>query len=221
MAITAEDNNTTYNSTADPVSVNVFSGSTTEMCVVCVYTFRDRAADAPYMGSAGNVFTLAGRYQPSGLTGIVEIWYYMDTTHSVGLTAYVPNTNNFNLTVIASLWNVPAGYEFEFECYDQNTATSTNPTVTVSPWVADSVIIDALLTEASNVATLSATDTELDKGDMGSWGYGSQYYIATSGTSRVMDWTHGTSAQWANIGAAFHEIVTPSPSTRNRIILTH
>jgi hypothetical protein len=121
--------------------------------------------------------------------------------------------------VIASA-KAQSGYTSVFDAVGYTETTGSNPSATTNS--TDGGIVFAVVSSGDNgFAPTARTGTNLYQGDVGVWGYGTQYLIETSTGARTMSWTEATSDDYGAIAVSFKEQVsTPNNALTSKDAVT-
>lgn len=193
------------------ITITVPANSTLLICAINVGTLTARTGGAPYISLGGSgTFTQAdqNRSYASG-EAISELWYLLGPP-SGSLTVHVPDDNNMYITVDVASFTAGAGKVTAYSNANGATGSSTNPTCPSLTPVAGDVFVATCNNGATTFAPSNRTGTSLYEVDDGTYGHGSQFYVAPNTTAVAMSWTFGTSSTWGAVVSLFTETDPPA-----------
>lgn len=196
---------------SNPVSstFNCVADSTVLWVGIVVAGTTARTGGAPtYNGIA---LTQAGSKRDAGGTPEthVEQWYLLSPPTGVAHTLTIPNTNTRSMAITVATGKAAAGQLSDFDLAGGAAGSSTNPASSITPTVNGDIAFAVVGNGATTWNPSARTGTQLYDWDAGAWGHGSQYRLIAGTSSTALDWTFGTSEDWAINSVAFKEIPPP------------
>jgi hypothetical protein len=204
------DTSLRFTGSSSPVTANYTCGTGTTVLVlgIIVGGSTARAGGAPTYNGVAMTAVYTGIMAASSPETNVDMYYLLNPPTGSAYQISIPNTGTKSLYCMASSYKAASGNTSALDVQNNATNTSTNPTCSVTT-TADAVLIACVGDGAQTWSPTGRTGTQLGDYDDGNYGDGHQYYIKTGAGSQAMAWTFGTSEDWAEIVAAFKEVVAP------------
>jgi hypothetical protein len=207
MAFTLDTKARIAPSTNNPVTGNFTCGASAKLLVVTLaYAYGTRTGTPTYNGVA---LTQADqvRNHSASPEACAELWYLCGPPVGSAYSVSVPNPNALSLEVVISSYNTAAGYSANFHLATGGNNASANPSVTITPTIANCLIVSNVADGHDTFAPSARSGTSLYESDNGTWGSGHQYFIQGAAAAKAMSWTQATE-DWGECVAAFFEIRT-------------
>lgn len=225
MAFTFEYKAQVAQSTSNPITVNSFTGTYSNLVVLHIATTGGERNDGiPGLTPSGATFS---RSCPNVVTaeGSVEIWHLLndDVPKTLGISINIPNPSNLDITSSVSIFNTASQSWASLHSTASATASSTSPNVSIGI-NANEVVVDSMFSGCPSLSGFTYNRTLLYSNDTGSEICACQYYIndSTSDININMGYTTNASDDWAIAVASFDEIdipvVTGTISTVNGVL---
>ena len=189
-------------SSDDPVASTFTCGADIHLLVYHIATDVNttRTGGAPTYG--GSPMTEVVAQVDSG-EGTSEVWYMIDPTVSEELIVNVPNSGTDPCSVYITDYDAAVDKTAAFDKYAQEQNTTANPSVSVTPANADSLIVDAMFS-GDGTTPAGNSDTLLYQYDTGQEGNGCQYKVNAAAEANTLTWTIPAD-DWDMVVAVFYE----------------
>lgn len=214
MAFTFEYKAQVAQSTSNPITVNSFTGTYSNLVVLHIATTGGERNDGtPGLTPSGATFS---RSCPNVVTaeGSVEIWHLLndDVPKTLGISINIPNSSNLDIISSVSIFNTASQSWASLYATASATASSTSPNVTIGI-NANGVAVDSMFTGYASLSNFTYSRTLLYLNGTESEIRACQYYIndntSESDININMGYTTNASDNWAISAASFNEIDIP------------
>jgi hypothetical protein len=192
-----------------PVTANYTAAAGSTVLVLGIVTGGSvaRAGGAPTYNGVALTQADSTRKAASNPETNVELFYLLDPPTGSALSISIPNTGTRSLFVEASTYKAQSGYISQLDVANGGSGTSTNPSVSVTTTTNGDTIVAVVGSGAQTWAPSARSGTQLNDNDDGAFGDGNQYLLQTNAGAQAMSWTFGTSDDWAEVVAAFKEVI--------------
>ncbi len=136
----------------------------------------------------------------------VEIWYMINPPTETQYSLSVPNSGGKAMKVVIASAKAATGYTSQYQDVGFIATTGASPNCTVNT-TAGGVVFAVAASGDQSFAPTARTGTNLYQGDVGAWGYATQYLLETvTSTPRTMSFTEATSDDYGMIAVSFSEV---------------
>jgi len=207
----------TSTATTNPATGSFTCGAgTTVMVVMLAYAGSTaRGGGAPTYNNLP--LTQAGTQQ-FGTTApecSAEMWYLLSPPTEGSYSVSVPNSGGLAMATTVATASAASGKISALDISSGRGAVSTNPiTNSFTTTVNGDAIFAIVANGAQSWGPTARTGTQINDGDNGAWGSGTQYLMQSTAGSTTIGWTFGTSEDYGIIAVAFKE-VTSTQYTQN------
>jgi hypothetical protein len=207
MALALSNSILQQSSSANPATSNV-TISYDERLLVLMLVVRgasNRTGGAPLFAGVPMVQANTVQKAASSPEVSAELWYMLNPPFGTWQLS-IPNSGAQTMFFVLATARSTLGGKIMFDAANGANATSTNPSVNVTVSEPNGIIFAVVGSGANTWAPTARSGVQIQDVDNGNDGAGYQYMTYTTGGTKTVSWTFGTSDDWGLVAAAFKEV---------------
>lgn len=214
MAISYQSKAITSNSTSNPITVNIFTGYSTNLAVLLIISSTGARTGGSPTFAGGTTMELVDTQSTS--SGQVEMWYALNQNvpKSVGTSFSIPNSSTDTLTCVGVVFDGSGAFPIPWiQFYSNVTSSGTNkkPSANISPAAGRVCIVDVMYGEVYSLSSFTNNKTLIYRGLQATSAgiYGTQYTTSVSSNPINMSYTIYNSVSWGMVVGQFVDFGPP------------